>query len=39
MVASLRSVTDLKGMFGKPGKAITIEEMNRAASGIGHTGS
>lgn len=39
VVASLRSITDLKGMFGRPGKAISVEEMNRAASGTGPTGS
>jgi antitoxin PrlF len=27
-MASTRSVTALKGMFGKPRKAVSIEEMN-----------
>ena len=29
-VAANRSVTELKGMFGKPVKAVSIEDMNRA---------
>lgn len=29
-VAAMRSVTELKGMFGKAGKHVSIEEMNRA---------
>ena len=29
-VAATREVTALKGMFGKPGKAISIEAMNAA---------
>ena len=29
-VALTRSVTELKGMFGKPGKSVTIEDMNKA---------
>lgn len=29
-IAATRSVTDLKGMFGKPVKIISIEEMNAA---------
>jgi len=28
-IAANRSVTELKGMFGKPEKTVTIEEMNR----------
>jgi len=30
MVPATRSVKDLKGMFGKPSKVVSIEEMNRA---------
>lgn len=29
-VAATRSVTELKGMFGKPGRTVSIEEMNQA---------
>lgn len=29
-VAATRSVSELKGLFGKPGKAVSVEEMNRA---------
>lgn len=29
-VAATRSVTELKGMFGKAAKAVSIEDMNRA---------
>jgi AbrB family looped-hinge helix DNA binding protein len=29
-VAATRSVTELKGMFGKAGKSVSIEAMNRA---------
>ena len=29
-VAANRSVTDLKGMFGKATRTVSIEEMNRA---------
>jgi AbrB family looped-hinge helix DNA binding protein len=29
-VAATRSVTELKGMFGKPRKSVSIEEMNAA---------
>ncbi len=29
-VAVTRSVSELKGMFGKPSKAVSIDEMNRA---------
>ena len=28
LVASTRSVTELKGMFGSPPRAVSIEEMN-----------
>ncbi len=30
VVAATRSVTALKGMFGKPTKTVSIEEMNKA---------
>lgn len=29
-VAATRSVTELKGMFGKPKKTVSIEAMNKA---------
>jgi AbrB family looped-hinge helix DNA binding protein len=29
VVAATRSVTELKGMFGRAGKTVSIEEMNR----------
>ena len=29
-IAATRSVTDLKGMFGKPTKTVSIDEMNSA---------
>ena len=29
-VAATRSVTELKGMFGKAARVVSIEEMNRA---------
>lgn len=29
-IAATRSVTELKGMFGKPGKTVSIEDMNAA---------
>jgi antitoxin PrlF len=29
-IAATRPVTDLKGMFGKPRKSVSIEEMNSA---------
>lgn len=29
LVAATRSVRELKGMFGKPARAVTIKEMNR----------
>lgn len=29
-VAATRCVTELKGMFGKPKKTVSIEDMNRA---------
>ena len=34
-IAANRSVTELKGMFGKATKTVTIEEMNRAIAGRG----
>lgn len=30
MVPATRSVTELKGMFGKPRRTVSIEEMNAA---------
>jgi antitoxin PrlF len=30
VVAATRSVTELKGMFGKPKKSVSIEDMNKA---------
>ncbi|HRP29220.1 MAG TPA: AbrB/MazE/SpoVT family DNA-binding domain-containing protein [Burkholderiaceae bacterium] len=30
IVAATRSVTELKGMFGKPARTVSIAEMNRA---------
>lgn len=35
VVAANRSVTELKGMFGKPAKAVSIEDMNRAIAARG----
>lgn len=29
-VAATQSVTELKGMFGKPAKAVSIDDMNQA---------
>lgn len=29
-VAATQSVTELKGMFGKPSKSVSIDDMNRA---------
>jgi AbrB family looped-hinge helix DNA binding protein len=29
-VAATRSVTELKGMFGRPQKVVSIDDMNRA---------
>lgn len=34
-VAANRSVTELKGMFGKSVKAVSIEDMNRAIAARG----
>jgi AbrB family looped-hinge helix DNA binding protein len=34
-IAAVRSVTDLKGMFGKPLKTVSIEEMNAAIAARG----
>ena len=33
--AATRSITELKGMFGKAKRAISIEEMNRAIAAQG----
>jgi antitoxin PrlF len=35
VVAATRSVTDLKGMFGKPKKVVSVEDMNRAIANRG----
>ena len=34
-IAANRSVTELKGMFGKPTKSVSIEEMNAAIAARG----
>lgn len=34
-LAANRSVTELKGMFGKPAKTVSIEDMNRAIEARG----
>ncbi len=34
-IAATRSVTDLKGMFGKPVKIVSIEDMNAAIAARG----
>jgi AbrB family looped-hinge helix DNA binding protein len=35
MIAATRSVKDLKGMFGKPAKSVSIEDMNKAIASRG----
>ena len=30
VVAATRPVTDLKGLFGRPSKAVSIDDMNKA---------
>ena len=35
VIASTRSVRELKGMFGKPKKAVSIEDMNAAIAKLG----
>ena len=35
VVAATRSVRELRGMFGKAAKRVTIEEMNRAIAARG----
>ncbi len=35
MIAATRSVKTLKGMFGKPAQAVSIEDMNKAIAGRG----
>ena len=32
LVAATRSVRELKGMFGKPARSLSIEEMNRVVA-------
>ncbi|WP_137890820.1 AbrB/MazE/SpoVT family DNA-binding domain-containing protein [Ramlibacter sp. 2FC] len=34
-IAATRSVTELKGMFGKHGKTVSIEDMNAAIAARG----
>lgn len=34
-IAANRSVTELKGMFGKPAKTVSIDEMNAAIAARG----
>lgn len=34
LVAADRSLSDLKGMFGKPTKVVSIEEMNRVVAAV-----
>ena len=35
LVAATRSVKELKGMFGKPTKSVSIEDMNKAIAARG----
>jgi antitoxin PrlF len=35
VIAATRSVTELKGMFGKPTKSVSIADMNRAIAARG----
>lgn len=35
VVAVTRSVTELKGLFGKPTRSVSIEEMNQAIAARG----
>jgi len=35
LVAATQSIRSLKGMFGKPPKAVSIEEMNQAIAARG----
>jgi hypothetical protein len=32
LVAATRSVRELKGMFGKPARSLTVEDMNRVVA-------
>ena len=34
-VAATRPITDLKGMFGKPAKSVSVDEMARAIAAAG----
>ena len=34
-IAATRSLSELKGMFGKPAKSVSIEEMNAAIAARG----
>ena len=35
LVAATRSVRELKGLFGKPGRTVSVDEMNRAIAARG----
>lgn len=35
VIAATRSVRELRGMFGKPAKRVSIEDMNRAIAARG----
>ena len=35
VVAATRSVTELKGLFGKPAKSVSIADMNKAIAARG----
>ena len=35
VVAATRPVTDLKGLFGRPSKAVSIDDMNKAIAARG----
>ena len=35
VVAAIRPVTDLKGLFGRPSKAVSIDDMNKAIAASG----
>lgn len=38
VVAATRSVKELKGLFGKPAKRVSIEDMNKAIAARGAAG-
>ncbi|UCU92239.1 hypothetical protein [Hydrogenophaga taeniospiralis] len=35
LMAANHSVTELKGMFGKPAKVVSVQEMNQAVAACG----